>query len=135
MSMLLAENQGKVERPFYYIEEQFVKGNHFKSMEELNSKGKAFVNEWCNEVHTTTGRIPNEFYEKEEKKALQQLPRERLDIQKQLVKRIVSNDSFISISTNKYSLPVKYAGKRYIQTCIWFPHRSLYDEYGTYYYV
>jgi hypothetical protein len=104
--------KGKVERPFNYIEEQYVKGNHFESMEDLNSKGKEFVNKWCNEVHTTTRRIPNEFYEKEEKTALQPPPKERLDIRKQLVKRIVSNDSYISVLTNKYSLPVKYAGKQ-----------------------
>lgn len=106
------KTKGKIERPFDYIHQQFVKGSRFKSMEELNIKGKAFINEWCGEVHNTTGRIPNEFYEKEEKKALQQLPKERMDIRKQLLKRIVSNDSYISISTNKYSLPVEYAGKR-----------------------
>jgi len=105
------KTKGKVEKPFSYIEEQFVKGNRFKSMEELNIKGKVFVNDWCKEVHTTTRRIPNEFYEKEEKGALQPLPRERFGIKKQLKKRIISYDSFISVSTNKYSLPVKYAGK------------------------
>lgn len=104
--------KGKVERPFNYIEEQFVKGSRFASMEDVNQKGKEFVNDWCNEVHTTTKRIPNEFYETEEKMALQQLPKGRLNIQKQLVKRIVSYDSYISVSTNKYSLPVKYAGKQ-----------------------
>lgn len=101
-----------MERPFNYIEEQFVKGSRFTSMEDLNQKGKEFVNDWCNEVHTTTKRIPNEFYEIEEKMALQQLPKDRLNIQKQLARRIVSYDSYISISTNKYSLPVKYAGKQ-----------------------
>ncbi|MDP4182943.1 MAG: IS21 family transposase, partial [Bacillota bacterium] len=95
-----------------FIEEQFVKGNRFDSMEDLNSKGKEFVNDWCNEVHTTTKRIPNEFYENEEKTVLQPLPKGRLNIEKQLVKRIISYDSYISVSTNKYSLPVKYAGKQ-----------------------
>jgi len=80
-------------------------------MEDLNKKGKAFVNDWCNEVHTTTKRIPNAFYEQEEKKALQPLPKERFNVKKHLEKRIVSYDSFINIDANKYSLPVKYAGK------------------------
>ena len=50
--------KGKIERPFNYIEEQFIKGNHFASMEDLNRRGKDFVESWCNETHTTTKRIP-----------------------------------------------------------------------------
>ena len=49
--------KGKIERPFNYIEEQFVKGRSFSGMEDLNSQGKAFVDEWCNQKHTTTQRI------------------------------------------------------------------------------
>ena len=30
--------KGKIERPFNYIEEQFIKGNHFASMEDLNRR-------------------------------------------------------------------------------------------------
>ena len=54
--------KGKIERPFNYIEEQFIKGNHFASMEDLNRRGKDFVESWCNETHTTTKRIPNIHY-------------------------------------------------------------------------
>ena len=38
--------KGKIERPFNYIDEQFIKGNHFASMEDLNRRGKDFV-EFC----------------------------------------------------------------------------------------
>lgn len=104
--------KGKIEAPFKYIEEQFIKGNRFESMEELNKKGKNFVNEWCNEVHSTTKRIPNEFYENEERKVLLPLPTDHLyfDDKKQI--RKISNDCFIHIDTNKYSLPAKYAGEQ-----------------------
>ena len=34
--------KGKIESPFKYIEEQFVKGNTFATMEELNRRGKQF---------------------------------------------------------------------------------------------
>ncbi|MCR5020001.1 MAG: hypothetical protein K6B18_03275 [Ruminococcus sp.] len=66
--------KGKVERPFRYIEEQFVKGRSFATMEELNSAAKSFIEEWNNQVHTTTKRIPNEFYRQEEKNLLRALP-------------------------------------------------------------
>lgn len=102
--------KGKIERPFNYIEEQFIKGNSFSSMEELNCRGKAFVDEWCNEVHGTTKRIPNQHYLMDEKQLLGVLPKCHLYFPKPQ-KRIVSPDSFVSFGSNKYSVPVKYACK------------------------
>ena len=103
--------KGKIERPFSYIEEQFVKGNEFASMEDLNRRGKEFIDEWCNEKHTTTKRIPNLHYLQDEKHMLQPLPKTRFRL-KEPVKRIISPDSMININANKYSVPVKYATKR-----------------------
>lgn len=103
--------KGKIEKPYQYIEEQFVKGNTFSSMEELNKRGKDFIKEWNSLVHSTTKRIPDEFFENEEIKALLPLPQSRFRI-KSLVKRKVSNDSFVHINANKYSVPVKYATKQ-----------------------
>lgn len=102
--------KGKVEKPFQYIKEQFIKGNRFTSMEDLNKRGKEFINRWNSKMHTTTRRIPNEFFENEEIKALLPLPNTRFRM-KELQKRVISNDSFIHINTNKYSVPVKYATK------------------------
>lgn len=103
--------KGKIEKPYQYIEEQFIKGNTFQSMEELNIRGKEFIKEWNKMIHTTTRRVPNEFYENEEAKALLTLPNTRFRM-KPLEKRVISNDSYIHIDTNKYSVPVKYAGKQ-----------------------
>ena len=58
--------KGKIERQFKYIEEQFIKGTAFVSMDNLNRRGKEFVNEWCNCRHSTTQRISNQHYLKEE---------------------------------------------------------------------
>ena len=102
--------KGKIERPFNYIEEQFIKGNSFASMEDLNSRGKAFVDEWCNQKHSTTKRIPNQHYLLEEKPLLQPLPKNHYYV-KGLQKRKISPDSYISIDGNKYSVPVKYVDK------------------------
>lgn len=79
-------------------------------MEELNRQGKEFVNKWCNEVHGTTKRIPNQHYLLEEQGVLLPLPKTRYRI-KNLQSRIISPDSFISINGSKYSVPVKYVGK------------------------
>jgi hypothetical protein len=102
--------KGKIESPFKYIEEQFIKGNEFATMEELNRRGKRFIDEWCDKTHSTTQRIPNQYYLLEEKQALQKLPEKRLRFKK-FQSRIVSPDSYVSIGANKYSVPVKYVGK------------------------
>lgn len=119
--------KGKIERPFNYIEEQLIKGNSFATMEELNRRGKDFVNEWCNKVHSTTQRIPNEHYLQEEKALLQPLPKTRYRM-KQMQPRKVSPDSFVSINANKYSVPVKYVGKTVFFRIVYGFRIEVYDK-------
>lgn len=38
--------KGKIEKPYQYIEEQFVKGNRFTDMEHLNREAKKFMNQF-----------------------------------------------------------------------------------------
>lgn len=102
--------KGKIEKPFNYLEEQLIKGTTFATMEELNRRGKEFVNAWCDEVHGTTKRIPNQHYLLEEKDALLPPPKSHYQIKK-LQKRIISPDSYISVGGSKYSVPVDYADK------------------------
>lgn len=121
--------KGKVEAPFHYLEEQFVKGSAFATMEELNRRAKEFVNGWCDEVHSTTGRIPNQHYILEERQALLPLPKTRYRAGK-LQRRVISPDSFISIGGSRYSVPVKYVGR-----VLWFRitygfRIELYDKEG-----
>lgn len=118
--------KGKVERPFNYIEEQFIKGNTFSGMDELNRRGKAFIDEWCEEKHTTTRRIPNQHYLLEEKQLLQPLPKFHYSTSK-MQKRIVSPDSFVSINSNKYSVPVKYVGRTLLFRIIYGFRIELFD--------
>lgn len=119
--------KGKIENPFKYLEQQFIKGNIFATMEELNRRGKEFVNEWCDEVHTTTRRIPNQHYLLEEKQALLPLPEKRMRF-KQLQRRIVSPDSFVSIDASKYSVPVKYVDKTVMFRIVYGFRIEIYDR-------
>ncbi len=121
--------KGKIERPFSYIEEQFIKGNQFSGMEDLNRRGKEFVNTWCDDKHTTTQRIPNQHYLLEEKACLQPLPKGLYRVQN-LQKRIVSPDSFVHIRGNQYSVPVKYVGKSVSFRITYGFRIELYDKKG-----
>lgn len=122
------KKKGKVEKPFDYIEEQFVKGNSFESMTELNQRGKEFIAEWNGEVHSTTKRIPNEFYETEEKFTLLPLPEKRFRVNA-LKKRTVSYDSLVSIDTNSYSVPVKYVDKQVFFRIVYGYRIEIYDRH------
>ena len=104
--------KGKIENPYTYIEEQFVKGNKFTSMEHLNAEAKKFMNEWCDEIHTTTKRVPNLFYLQDEKEALLPLPQSHLYFDDKENQRCIDADCYFHLDTNKYSLPVKYAGTK-----------------------
>ncbi|MCR5746802.1 MAG: IS21 family transposase [Lachnospiraceae bacterium] len=122
--------KGKVERPFNYIEEQLIKGNSFATMEELNRRGKKFVDDWCNEMHGTTKRIPNDHYLLEEKAMLQPLPKGRYHA-KRMQERKISPDSLISINSNKYSVPVKYVGQTVQFRIIYGFRIEIYDKKGS----
>lgn len=105
--------KGKVENPFRYIEEHFVKGNEFESLEDLNKKFKDFLRRWCFEVHRGIQRIPGELFE-QEKPLLTSLPGLPF-FSSQRVFRKVSWDCLISVEGVRYSVPHRYAGK---QVCI-----------------
>lgn len=123
--------KGKIEAPFKYIGEQFIKGAHFSSMEDLNRRLKEKVDSWCNEKHSTTKRIPNQHYLVEEKAVLLPLPQGRYRIKK-MQDRKISPDSLVSIHSNKYSVPVKYVGKT-VQFRIVYGFRiELYDARENY---
>ncbi|MEG2871599.1 MAG: IS21 family transposase, partial [Clostridium sp.] len=123
--------KGKIESPFKYIENQYVKGKRFANMEDLNRRVKQNVAKWCDEKHTTTQRIPNQHFWLEEKGLLQPLPKSRYRM-KQMQRRKISPDSFVSINSNKYSVPVKYVGKT-VQFRIVYGFRiELYDTMTNY---
>ncbi|MCD8300433.1 MAG: IS21 family transposase [Clostridiales bacterium] len=121
--------KGKIERPFDYISEQFIKGNRFADMEDLNRRGKEFVDAWCDEKHTTTQRIPNQHYLLEEKALLQPLPKSVYHVRPPVARK-VSPDSFVHISGSSYSVPVRYVGKTVSFRLTYGFRIELYDKNG-----
>ncbi|WP_373899721.1 IS21 family transposase [Haloimpatiens sp. FM7315] len=61
------QTKGKIEKPNQYIEEQFIKGSSFDSMNELNNEIKHFMRNWNKRVHGTTRRVPDEMFEEEKR--------------------------------------------------------------------
>ena len=121
-----ARTKGKVEKPFQYIEEQFIKGNSFASMAALNADGKKFMKDWCLQKHGTTKRIPIEAFV-EEQQYLLPLPKKHF-MKSEAEDRKVSLDSLISVDSNKYSVPVKFVDKT-VTYRIFYGHKLvIYDS-------
>ena len=102
-------SKGKVERPFDFLEEHFIKGNEFSDFEEFCKRLKNFQNEVNNRIHLATQQTPNFLFDKE-LSSLSSLPANRfVDIKEQV--RKVTADCLISFEGSRYSVPYLFASK------------------------
>lgn len=102
--------KGKVERPFYYIDQHFIKGNEFSSLEDLIQRGHSFIDLWDDRPNATTLEKPRLRFEKE-KGFLTPLPEERFSPTIREMRK-VSWDCLVSFRGCRYSCPHSFSGKR-----------------------
>lgn len=105
-----ADRKAFVERPFHYIENNFLAGRHFKDWEDLNHQ----ASNWCTDVSNpkekrSLGMSPKAAYI-QEKPFLIPLPKVLPPIYLH-VQRIVDSKGFISLDNHRYSVPEKLIGK------------------------
>jgi hypothetical protein len=92
--------KGKVERPFFYLETDFLKAAAFASWDELNARVRRWLDEVSNRrMHSTIREVPVERFERE-KQALIALPStpfptERTEVRKVAVDGTVQLDGSI----------------------------------------
>jgi transposase len=105
-----ADRKGKIERPFYYIETNFLAGRTFKDWEDLNAQAK----EWCLAVNGKEKRIlgmsPNAAFI-QENPYLIPLP-EILPPIYEHYQRLVDCQGYVNLETNQYTVPEKLIGKK-----------------------
>jgi len=102
--------KGKVERPFYYIEQHFIKGNEFSSLDDLINRGHKFIDSWDDRANGTTLEKPKIRFEKE-KDLLIPLPEVRFSPTIRELRK-VSWDCLVSFRACRYSCPYQFAGKK-----------------------
>lgn len=104
-----ARTKGKIERPFFYLEEHGIKGMAFQTFRDFLVHLDEFaVNELDPVVHSTTGERPMDRFERE-KDLLIPLPPTRYTGELETYRK-VSWDCFISFDGVKYPVPWPYAG-------------------------
>ena len=103
-------SKGKVENPFDYLEDHFIKGNTFESFEDFHKRLKIFQDKVNNRMHSTTKAKPVELFKKEQP-LLYNLPESRYVSIKEEVRK-VSADCLISYSGSRYSVPYLFATRQ-----------------------
>lgn len=106
-----AQTKGKVERPFFFLEQQFLKGRSFRDFDHLQTELARFqAEELDHAIHATTRESPLARFD-EERAHLTPLPA-RCFVSTAEEFRKVSWDCLVSFHGSRYSVPHQYAGKQ-----------------------
>jgi hypothetical protein len=105
-----ANRSGRVERPFSFIEGNFLAGRTFSSWEDLNQRAR----EWCDKVNSTYKKhiraVPRELFAVE-RLHLKPLPAWIPEVYR-LHQRLVDIEGYVVLNTNRYSVPLDWIGRR-----------------------
>ncbi len=105
-----ADRKGRVERPFSFIENNFLAGRTFRDWDDLNQQAR----QWCDRVNATYKKhiraVPRELFAVE-RLHLKPLPAWIPEVYR-LQQRTVDVEGYVSLHSNRYSVPVSWIGRR-----------------------
>jgi hypothetical protein len=105
-----ANRSARVERPFSFIENNFLAGRTFASWEDLNTQAR----QWCDRVNSTYKKhiraVPRELFAVE-RLHLKPLPVWIPEVYR-LHQRTVDVEGYVSVNSIRYSVPVAWIGHR-----------------------
>jgi hypothetical protein len=105
-----ANRSARVERPFSFIENNFLAGRTFTSWSDLNQQAR----QWCDRVNATYKKhiraIPRELFAVE-RLHLKALPAWIPEVYR-LHQRTVDVEGYVSVNSIRYSVPVSWIGRR-----------------------
>jgi transposase len=105
-----ANRSGRVERPFHFIERNFLAGRTFADWDDLNRQARA----WCDRVNGTYKKhiraVPRELYAVE-RLQLKPLPAWIPEVYR-LHQRLVDVEGYVALHSNRYSVPASWIGRR-----------------------
>jgi len=103
--------KARVERPFYFVETNFIAGRTFADWQDLNRQAVAWCNEKANPKHKRSlGMSPDAAYIME-KYALKALPSFTPPVYQSFC-RGVDIQGYVQLETNRYSVPHALVGKK-----------------------
>lgn len=105
-----ARTKGKVERPFFVLEQHLIKGGQWADLDDFARALLAFSAELDEQVHGTTGERPTDRFDRE-RALLTPLPTRPFVGTHEAVRK-VSWDCLVSFGGSRYSVPWPYAAKQ-----------------------
>jgi transposase len=105
-----ADRSGRVERPFHFIEHNFLAGRTFATWQDLNQQAR----QWCDRVNATYKKhlraVPRELFAVE-RLQLRPLPVWVPEVYR-LHERLVDVEGYVALHSNRYSVPITWIGRR-----------------------
>lgn len=137
------QEKGKVERVIAYITNNFMQREDYHDFKHIRSEALLWLkNTACKRKHSTTGKIPIEVFEKEEKAFLLPLAQKPYDYALPIVIH-PQKDGLFRFDANRYSVPEDYVHqpltlkayqdvlKVYHKDQLICQHNRCYDKYQT----
>jgi len=104
------KGKGKVEKPFQYVEGNFLAGRVFHDLDDLNAQAKIWRDEKAERIHRTTREQPVARLD-QEKPRLLPLPPKRFDAA-EIEPHAVGDDYCVPWATNRYSVWPDLVGRQ-----------------------
>ena len=105
-----ANRSARVERPFWFVERNFLAGRHFTNWQDLNQQAR----QWCDRVNASYKKhiraVPRELFAVE-RQHLKPLPVWIPEVYR-LQERIVDVEGYVALNSNRYSVPFTWMGRR-----------------------
>jgi transposase len=105
-----ANRSGRVERPFHFIEHNFLAGRSFATWSDLNQQAR----QWCDRVNASYKKhiraVPRELFVLEQRH-LRPLPVWIPEVYR-LHERMVDVEGYVALQSNRYSVPLAWIGRR-----------------------
>jgi transposase len=105
-----ANRSARVERPFWFVENNFLAGRRFAGWRDLNQQAR----QWCDRVNATYKKhiraVPRELFAVE-RHHLKPLPLWVPEVYR-LQERIVDVEGYVALWSNRYSVPFTWIGRR-----------------------
>ena len=105
-----ANRSARVERPFWFIERNFLAGRRFANWQDLNQQAR----QWCDRVNATYKKhiraVPRELFAVE-RQHLKPLPAWIPEVYR-LQERIVDVEGYVALHSNRYSVPFTWINRQ-----------------------
>jgi hypothetical protein len=105
-----SNRKGRIERPFYFIENNFLAGREFENWEDINQQSIDWCTTYANQkIKRVLGKNPETVFI-QEKPFLQPLP-DTLPPVYEHCQRTVDTQGYINLEANRYSVPERLVDK------------------------